>query len=103
MYAVVQVGSSQFKVSEGDVIHTNRLPQEEGAEVTLDKVLMVSKGEEVQLGRPYVPEASVTAKVVKNFLGEKLVALHYRRRKDSAKKTGHRQRLTALNIVKIQA
>ncbi len=103
MYAVVQVGSSQFKVSEGDVIHTNRLPKEEGEEVTLEKVLMVSKGEDVQVGQPYLPEVSVTARVVKNFLGDKLVALHYRRRKDSSRKTGHRQRLTALNIVKIQA
>jgi len=103
MYAIVQVGSSQFKVAEGDVIETPRLNGEEGENVILDKVLMLAKGTDVRVGQPYLQDVQVTAEVVQHCLDDKIVAFKYRRRKDSSSKTGHRQKLTALNITKIKA
>lgn len=103
MFVVVQIGSSQFKVAEGDTISANRLADEEGKNVTLDKVLMFSNGEDVRVGQPYLKDVKVTAKVLKHTRGKKLIAFKFRRRKNYARKKGHRQDLTALNITKISA
>ncbi len=103
MFAVVQIGSSQYKVAEGDTIATNRLKEEEGKSITLDKVLMFSNGEDVRVGQPYLTDIKVTAKVIKHPRGRKVYAFKFRRRKNSARKRGHRQDLTALNITKISA
>lgn len=103
MFAVVKIGSSQFKVKEGDTITTDRIDADAGKDVTFDKVLMVSDGSKVQVGQPFLKTAKVEAKVLKEAKGEKLVTLKYRRRKDSATKSGHRAKLTDLNIVKITA
>ena len=101
MFAVVQIGSSQYKISEGDVIEANRLTDEAGKDIVLDKILFYSNGNDVRIGQPYLKDVQVTAKVVGDRLGEKLVAFKFRRRKNYAKKKGHRQKLTALNITKI--
>lgn len=103
MFAVVQIGSAQYKVSEGDIIDADRFQDDEGKVVTLDKVLVYAKGSEVRIGRPYLKDVKVQAKVVRHLLDDKLVAFKYRKRKDSASKIGHRQRLTALSIEKIAA
>ncbi|VAX37698.1 LSU ribosomal protein L21p [hydrothermal vent metagenome] len=103
MYAIVQVGSSQFKVSEGDVIDAHRIKLEEGKEVVLDKVLMFAKDSDVRIGQPYLKDVEVTAKVVRQHLDAKVIAFKYRRRKDSSSKIGHRQKLTALSITQIKA
>ncbi len=102
MYAIVQVGSSQFKVAEGDVIEANRLNGEKGEDIVLDKVLMFAKGSDVRIGQPYLQDVQVKAKIVKHSLADKVVAFKYRRRKDSSSKIGHRQKLTALNITEIK-
>ena len=101
MYAIVQLGSNQYKVSEGDVIDALHLDKKEGAQMTLDKVLLLDDGKSVRVGRPYVKDAQVQGKVVRHTLGRKVASLKYRRRKDSATKRGHRQKLTALNITKV--
>ena len=103
MYAIVQVGSTQFKVTEGDVIKANRLNNDVGKSVTLDKVLLFAKGSDVRIGQPYLKDVKVTAKIVIHDQGDKVIAYHYRKRKNSAKKTGHRQKLTSLSITKIAA
>ncbi len=103
MYAIIQVGSSQIKVSEGDVIDAHRMKAEAGKNVTLDKVLLFSKGSDVRIGQPYLKDVKVTAKVVEHHSDDKVIAYKYRLRKNSARKTGHRQKLTALNITKIAA
>jgi len=103
VYVIIQVGSSQFKVSEGDVIDAHRLNEKEGKNITVDKVLLFAKGSDVRIGQPYLKDVKVTAKVVKHVLDDKLVAYTYRKRKNSARKVGHRQKLTALNITKITA
>ena len=64
MYAIIQVGSSQYKVSEGDTINANRLKEEVGKNITVDKVLLFSKGSDVRIGQPYLKDVKVTAKVI---------------------------------------
>ena len=103
MYAVVQLGSSQYKISEGDTIDTDLMEEEKGKSVTFDKVLLFSDGKEVQIGQPYLKNIKVTAKIVGTTLGEKLISYKFRKRKESAWKKGHRQKLTTLNITKITA
>ena len=103
MYAVVQIGATQFKISEGDMIDTDRLLQEPGKNVMLDKVLLFAKGTDVRVGQPYLKDVEVTAEVVKHDRGKKKIAFKYRRRKNSSSKIGHRQNQTVLNITKITA
>jgi len=103
VYAIIQVGSSQFKVSEGDVIDAHRLNEKEGKSITVDKVLLFAKGTDVRIGQPYLKDVKVTAKIIKHGLDDKIVVYTYRKRKNSARKVGHRQKLTALNITKITA
>ena len=103
MYAVVRIGATQFKISEGDTIDADRIPQEPGKNVTLDKVLLFAKGADVRIGQPYLKDVKVTAEVVRHNRGKKKVAFKFRRRKSSQKKIGHRQNLTVLNITKIMA
>jgi len=101
MYAIVQLGSLQYKVCEGDTIDVQRLQDKEGKTLTLDKVLFFAEGQTVKIGQPYLQDVKVIAKVLEHHLGKKLVSYRYRRRKNSAWKKGHRQRITALNITKI--
>ena len=103
MYAVVQIGSSQIKVSEGDTIEANRLDQEAGKSITLDKVLMYANGSDIRVGQPFLKDVKVTAKVLQNFRGDKLIAFKFQKRKGYKRKVGHRQELSAINIVKIAA
>ena len=103
MYAVIKIGSSQFKVSEGDTIEAPSLKQEEGKAFDVEKILLFAKGTDIRIGQPYLKDVQVKAKVVKHLKGPKVTAFKRRRRKDSASKKGHRQKLTALNISKITA
>ena len=103
MYAIIQIGSSQVKVSEGDVVESVRIKEDIGKDVVLDKVLLYAKGTEIRVGQPYLSDVKVTAKVVGHPLGDKVQAFQYRKRKNSARKVGHRSKMTALNITKISA
>ena|SRR3989338_7384868 len=101
MYAVVQIGSKQYKVTQGDSITADRLSDEVNKTVTLDHVLLYVDGPDVRVGQPYLKDVKVSAKVLDHSLGNKVIALKFRRRKDSTTKRAHRQKLTALNITKI--
>jgi large subunit ribosomal protein L21 len=103
MFAVIQIGSSQFKVTEGDSIETNRLDSEVGKDIALDNVLVYAKDADVRVGQPFLKDVKVKAKVVNHKRGAKVIAFKYRRTKDSACKKGHRQELTTLSITKISA
>jgi large subunit ribosomal protein L21 len=103
MFAVIQVGSQQFKVSEGDMIEVDRIDKAEGKEVKIDKVLLFADGKNVLVGQPYLKDVSVKAEVKGQTLADKVVAFKYRRRKNYAKKTGHRRQLTELTITAIAA
>jgi large subunit ribosomal protein L21 len=100
-YAVIQTGGKQYRVSEGDVVTVELLPQAEGETVTLDQVLAVSNGEQITVGKPTVSGASVTATIVKHFRGPKVINFKKKRRKGYKRKIGHRQELTEIQITKV--
>ena len=101
MYAVIETGGKQYKVSEGDFIFVEKLDVEAGETVTVDKVLVVADGEDIKVGAPYVDGASVTADVVKNGKDKKIIVYKYKPKKGYHKKQGHRQPYTKLEIKKI--
>ena len=101
MHAVIQVGSNQFRVTEGDTIVTHLLSDKEGKSLTFDQVLLFSDGKSVQIGQPFLKNIKVTGKVLRHGKGEKVVAFKFRRRENYQKTRGHRQKLTTVNITKI--
>jgi len=103
MYAVIQTGGKQYRVSEGDVLRVEKLNTEEGASVDLDKVLMVGEGESVTVGQPYVDGSKVTATVKAHGRGKKVKIIKFKRRKHHMKRQGHRQSYTELEITGISA
>ncbi len=101
MYAVIATGGKQYRVQPGEIIRVEKLEAAAKASVTFDQVLLVADGENVQIGAPTVAGAKVTAEVVQNGRGEKLIIYKYRRRKGYRRKTGHRQPFTAVKITAI--
>ena len=103
MYAIVQTGGKQYRVEAGDVIVVEKLATEAGAEIVLDKVLLVGDGENVTIGRPVVAGAKVTAQVVSQAKGPKIIVFKKRSKKGYKKTQGHRQKYTELKIKEIKA
>ena len=103
MYASIETGGKQYRVVEGAKITVEKLTVDAGAEVALEKVLLVGQDSGLKVGAPYVDGAKVTCEVVEHVRGPKIVVFHKWRRNDSHKKTGHRQDLTTLKIKAIQA
>ncbi|MBL8013478.1 MAG: 50S ribosomal protein L21 [Candidatus Omnitrophica bacterium] len=101
MFAVVEVGNSQFQVAQGDVINVQRLDLETGKTIDLEKVVLFVDGDDVRIGQPYVKGVTVSAKIIGESKTKKVLAFKYRKRKDSSSQRGHRQTLTALSITKI--
>ena len=101
MFAVIETGGKQYKVSEGDVIFVEKLDVEEGSEITFDKVLAVSSDAGFKTGSPVVDGASVTANVVKNGKAKKIYVMTYKSKKNEKKTHGHRQPYTKVQIGKI--
>ena len=102
MYAIIATGGKQYKVAEGDVIRVEKLGVEAGTEYTFDQVLAVG-GEELVVGCPTVAGATVTASVVGDGKGKKVIVYKYKRKTGYHKKNGHRQAYTELKIEKINA
>lgn len=103
MYAIIVTGGKQYKVQQGDVLFVEKLEAEEGAEVKFDTVLAVGEEGAVKFGAPSVEGASVAAKVVKNGKSKKLNIITYRPKKGSARRMGHRQPYTKVEITAINA
>jgi len=103
MYAIIGTGGKQYKVQKGDVFEVERLDVDAGKTVKLDNVLLCSKGKSVEIGRPYIKDASVVCDVISHLRADKVIAFKYRRRKGSKKKIGHRQELTRLRVTEITA
>nr|VFJ88750.1 MAG: large subunit ribosomal protein L21 [Candidatus Kentron sp. LFY]VFK23647.1 MAG: large subunit ribosomal protein L21 [Candidatus Kentron sp. LFY] len=101
MYAVVMTGGKQYRIQVGDSLRVEKLTTEEGASVTLDKVLMVGNGENVTVGTPYVEGGNVSAKVKSHGRGEKIRIIKFKRRKNYQRTQGHRQPFTELEITGI--
>ena len=100
MYAVVETGGKQYKVSEGDVIFVEKMDVNEGDNVTLDKVVAVSDENGIKVGND-VANANVSAKVLKNGKEKKVIVFKMKPKKGYRKKQGHRQPYTKLQIEKI--
>jgi large subunit ribosomal protein L21 len=103
MYAVVETGGKQYKVSEGDVLFVEKLEANAGDVVTLDKVLVCSKDGNLVVGNPVVDGAKVEAKVLEQGKAKKVIVFKYKPKKDYRRKQGHRQPFTKLVIEKINA
>ena len=101
MYAVIETGGKQYKVSEGDVIYVEKLDVEAGADIAFDKVLLIGEGSDVKVGAPVVDGVSVAGKVIKNDKAKKVVVYKYKPKKGYHKKQGHRQPYTKVKIEKI--
>lgn len=97
MYAIVQSGGHQYRVTEGETIRVQRLEAAAGDKVTLDQVLMVGGGA-TRVGTPLLDGASVHATVVGDVKGDKLIVFKYKRKNRYRIKTGHRQQFTELRI-----
>jgi large subunit ribosomal protein L21 len=99
VYVIIETGGKQYRVAEGDVIEVEKLPVEAGKEITLDRVLMVTDGEEVKVGAPVIEGAQVTATVQGHGRAKKIIV--YKHKKNYHKKQGHRQDFTRIHIDKI--
>ena len=109
MYAIIEQGGTQYKVAEGDRLDIDLTDIAPDAKtIQLDKVLLVSDDEKVKIGTPYLEGAKVIA-LFKGTAGEavvkgkKLYPMHFRRRKSSKKRIGHRQKYLQITIDKIEA
>ena len=98
MFAVVEAGGRQIRVAPSDVVRVDRIAADPGAEVSLGRVLLLRTDEQTHIGRPAVEGAEVRAEVLGEEKGEKLRVFFYRRRKNSKKMRGHRQRYTSVRI-----
>jgi len=102
MYAIVETGSKQYKVSKGDVLAVELLDSKKTKEVKLGNVLFVSDKKEVKIGSPYIKGASVLCDIVEEKKGPKVISFKYRRRHGSSRrKKGHRQRYSVLKVKEI--
>ena len=101
MYAVIETGGKQYRVEVGTELQVELLDVEPGKTITIDRVLLVADGDESTIGRPLVAEASVSAEVLDQTRGPKLISFKYRPKARSRVKKGHRQNLTVLRIADI--
>ncbi|HMO14070.1 MAG TPA: 50S ribosomal protein L21 [Pirellulaceae bacterium] len=101
MYAIIADGGRQYKVEEGQVLEIDFRDVSSGDSLTFDRVLAVSDSENFSLGRPTLNGATVTAKVIAQTQGEKIFVQKFRRRKNSKRRTGHRQDYIKVQIEKI--
>ena len=101
MYAIVETGGKQFRVSEGDVIRTDLIASEVGAEVTFDRVVLAANGDDVSIGSPLVSGATVTGTVLRQAKDKKILVFKYKPKKRVRKLNGHRQRYAEVRIDKI--
>src|SRR5262249_36963216 len=103
MYAVIETGGKQYRVSEGETLRVEKLPASAGDKLTFDTLLFADDGGNVSVGHPRVAGVKVEAQVLEQGLGKKIVIFKYKRRKAYRRKTGHRQPYTALRITAISA
>ena len=102
MYAVIETGGKQLKVSEGETVLVEKLDGEVGSDFVFDKVMTVVDGDNTKIGTPYVDGAKVSATIVKQDKNKKVIVFKYRSKTNYRKKTGHRQPYTKVTIKSIQ-
>ena len=102
MYAIVNIAGQQFKVQEGQEIFVHHLGGEAGSKVQFDQVLLLDRGENVEVGKPFL-NAKVEATVIDHAKGDKVIVFKKKRRKGYRVKNGHRQQFTKIKINSINA
>lgn len=103
MYAIIESGGKQYRVEPGAVVALERISGEVGSQVELNRVLLVSDGTTVKVGKPTLSGAKVVSQIVAQTRGEKIDVFKFKRRKKYRRKTGHRQELTKVRIAEIIA
>ncbi|MEO5918480.1 MAG: 50S ribosomal protein L21, partial [Candidatus Limnocylindrales bacterium] len=98
MYAVIETGGKQYRVEVGTELEVELLEVTPGDAITLDRVLLVADGDKAEIGRPLVANATVSAEVLRQIRGEKLINFKYGPKTRRRVKKGHRQELTVLRI-----
>jgi len=102
MYAIVECGGKQYRVTPGDVITVEQLREEVGREVSLDRVLLVGDEEAIRVGKPLVEGAKVKARIVEHGKGKKIFVFRYKAKKNIRRRYGHRQPFTRLLIQAVE-
>ena len=102
MYAIIRTGGKQYRVEPGDVVRLERFEGEVGSSVTLDDVLLVGEGDDIQVGAPRLENAAVEGTVVEQGRDRKIRVFKHKRRKHYRRTRGHRQSYTAVRIDAVQ-
>jgi large subunit ribosomal protein L21 len=97
-YAIIRAAGKQYRVEPGKVIRMQTMPGDAGSKVTFEEVLLSADGSTVQTGTPLLAGAKVTGEIVRHGLGDKIVVFKFKRRKNYARKQGHRQGFTEVRI-----
>ncbi|MCB6994378.1 50S ribosomal protein L21 [bacterium 210820-DFI.6.37] len=103
MYAIIETGGKQYRVTEGDQVRIEKIKAADGEQVKFDKVLVLGDGAEAKVGAPYVDGAAVFGDVIETGKGKKVIIFKYKAKKDYRKKQGHRQPYTLVEITGISA
>jgi len=103
MYAVIQTGGKQYRVTPGELVKVEKLQGEAGDAVTFEKVLLTSDGETINIGNPYLSDAKVQGRIERQGRDRKILVFKYKRRKGYRKKQGHRQSFTLIKVDDIAA
>jgi large subunit ribosomal protein L21 len=101
MYAIIENGGKQYRVSEGDVVYLEKVQAEPGQTVSFPEVLAVGLDDKLLVGSPYVENANITAHVVSHGKGKKIIVFKYKAKKNYRRKQGHRQPFSKVVIDKI--
>ncbi len=102
MFAVIKTGGKQYLVKPGDKIKIEKLNAKEGEEVIFSDVLLLEKNKKLEIGQPLVKDAAVTAKILKQGKGDKVIIFKYKPKKRQKVKKGHRQPFTEVEITGIK-
>jgi large subunit ribosomal protein L21 len=103
MYAIVKIGGKQYRAEVGRNLVVEKLPYEVGQQIELNEVLMLSDGDQIRLGQPYLGDISVNAEIIDQFRGKKVVIFKYKPKIRYRRKQGHRQLYTRLLVHSIGA
>jgi large subunit ribosomal protein L21 len=101
--AVIKTGGKQYIVSPGEKIKIEKLDTKEGSEIVFNEVLLLKKGEKIEIGRPLIKEAKVRGRVLKHRKGKKITVLKYKPKTRYKVKKGHRQPFSEVEILKIES
>ena len=102
MFAIVETGGKQYKVIPGQKLKVEKLEVATGANLTLDKVLLVADGEDVKVGTPYLEGVRVETKVLSQARHDKVIVFKYHSKTRYKKKKGHRQHYTELEVMSVK-